>query len=144
MRDDRDRTAMNIVFSILALVISILALSIAVAAFNRSGEDLNTVIENEVDKSAENVKLATARADARLRLISLRARVEAGEERDQVREEINEINTDLSNAYKEAGEEFNAEWNDINSAFEKLGESIRNETDDAADNLENLIDRLKG
>jgi beta-lactam-binding protein with PASTA domain len=53
--------------AVIALIISILALILAWTAFNRAGQDLTAVIEQEVEEAAAEIRLESQQAEMEIR-----------------------------------------------------------------------------
>jgi len=134
-------------------IISVLALVLAWTAFNRTGQDLENLVAEQVEEAyqataeatrdgakaveagaeelADDAALLSARAEARAELLAIEARVEAGETIDDVQADLDEIERDLGRAYTNAEREAMEEWNDVQAGFQDIENSLRTGTAEA-------------
>ena len=131
-------------------IISVLALILAWTAFNRTGQDLENMvaqeveeayntteaavvdgaqaIENETEELVNDAELFAARVEARTELLAIQARIEAGEEIDDIQTDLNAVEADLERAYTNAEREAAAEWNDVQAGFQDIENGLRSGT----------------
>jgi ElaB/YqjD/DUF883 family membrane-anchored ribosome-binding protein len=131
-------------------IIAILALILAWTAFNRTGQDLEDMVADQVEEAyntseravvdgaqaiedgteelVDDATLLEARAEARAELIVIEARIEAGEEINEIQADLDAIETDLEQAYANAGQEATQEWNDLQIGLQNIEDGLRTGT----------------
>jgi len=131
-------------------IIAVAALILAWTAFNRTGQDLENMVADQVEEAynatertvvdgaqavergAENVAddaaLLAARAEARAELIAIEARVEAGEGIDAIQADLHAVEVDLERAYANAEREATEEWNDVQAGLQDIENGLRSGT----------------
>ncbi len=145
--------------------IAVVALILAWVAYNRSGDDVTTDLqqgsaevvtetEQALDDVGEEVaetttevvtdaELLAARADARADLLALRAELAAESNYSEVAEQVAEARAELADLYVEASAEAQADWNALEDDFMTVENSIRSESADALNELDQLISDLE-
>lgn len=125
------------------LVISIITLLFVIAIFNRTGESLGIVVQEETQDAVNSTKLVTARAKANAELIALRTQVAAGMAADEAAQEVAEIRDDLAAAYEHANDEARQELRELDNDFQRLEQGFRNGAANVLSLLEDLAGRLE-
>jgi len=142
-------------------IISVIALILAWMAYNRSGENLTTQIEqegeqiatetgeaankigNSVEQTVDNTITAAdrtlARAEARAELLAIEAELEVEENYDEAVAKVQSVRADLRNTYANAEASVKAEWREIDTELEQLEQSLRSNSANALETLAGLI-----
>ena len=138
-------------------IISIIALVLAWTAFNRSGENVLTEVEqgadeammeanqlgNQVEQTGSEVvteaELALARAEARADLIAIEAELEAEQNYAEAVAEVQAVRTDLADAYSQTELEARQNWQEFDQELAQAEESLRTNSADALETLGGLI-----
>jgi len=105
----------------------------AVVEIEAATEQATAVAEVEAEKAVAAARLAAARVEAQAEIASVEARVEAGEEYEDLVGDIDAIQADLAVAYENASAEAQVEWEEMQSTFAELEQGLR---DGAGDVLE--------
>ncbi|MGH9857381.1 MAG: hypothetical protein ACRD4B_05995 [Acidobacteriota bacterium] len=138
----------------LALVVAIIALLIGVVAFNRSGRDIEAILEEQaeeaiqdteevVDTTIQEAEEAATIAEAQARLTALRADIAAETAYAESAEEVRKVRADLAQAYANASVEVQQGWQEVDDELELLEQQLRDESADAAETLERVFALLE-
>jgi hypothetical protein len=142
-------------------IISVIALVLAWMAYDRSGENLTTQIQQEatelveeteqsISETGNNIKrtaettqdeaqIRLARAEARAELIALQTEIEAEQNYTETVDRVERVQTNLRSAYQNAETSTQAEWREIDNNLEKLKQSLRSNSADALETARGLI-----
>lgn len=145
--------------------IAVVALILAWVAYNRSGDDVTTDLqqgsaevvtetEQAMDAAGEEVaetttevvtdaELLAARAEARADLLALRAELAAESNYAEVADQVAETRAELADLYVEASTAAQADWNALENDFMTVENSIRLESAEALNELDQLISDLE-
>ncbi len=147
MVDRETQRNLNTGVSWLALIIAVIALFFATAAFNRSGEDIQAVFQQEsrrtVREAQETAGQIEARARAEASLREIREDIETGTVGDQTTAQLEDVREDLENAYAEADSEVKAGWQDLDNNLSQLETQLRQNTASALATLEQALASLR-
>ena len=127
----------------LALLVAALSFLIGVAAYNRSGEDLDARFRTGYEDLERETRLQFARLNAAVDLGRIEARRAANQNYPEFERDVEEVRTDLRQAYENAKMEGSESWREINSFFDRLITNIRNGTDNIDEDVREVIDRLR-
>lgn len=155
----------NSVIAWLGLIVGGLALLISIVAYNRSGEDLDDTVvnrtaavvdeaedvteqareeiieaRNEISESAEQLRLRT---EIGARIVAIQAQVTADNVTDETVTEIQDLRSDLRNAYADATGEMRTQVDQLDQDLERLETEVREDTAAALATIENLLARLR-
>jgi hypothetical protein len=138
----------------ISLIVSIIALILAWSAYNRTGTDVGTAIENNTREAASSIEETTeeirettaqiaARAETIVRLTNIRAKIAANEIDEEQYDSLNEVREDLRNVYAEAQGDVKDAWAEIDADLEMLESQMRNDTAEALLTIEKIIEALR-
>jgi uncharacterized protein (DUF342 family) len=127
----------------IALVGAVLALLLGWTAFNRSGRDVSTIVENQTQEAVEDVAIITARAQAAAELTAIRAQIETQQNLQEAQAQLQNTRADLRQAYANASIEVRQEWQQIDAQLQNAEDSIRNNSANAIENLNDALATLK-
>jgi short-subunit dehydrogenase involved in D-alanine esterification of teichoic acids len=131
----------------IALLVSLAAIGVAWLAYNRTGVnltgDIQTSLEENTREFRAETRLALAKAEARARLLALRADLAARRNWDQAAQEVSEIRGNLNEAYRNAEMETSEEFRGMDTNLEGLERNIRNESAESLEGLQGLIENLQ-
>lgn len=139
---------------IIVAVVAVAALVIAWLAFNRSGDNLSTELQDtsnaaveqvqlETNQAADEAELALARAEARAELVAIEAELEAEENYAEAAAALDEVQADLAASYENASVNAQTEWQEIQDDFSELGRELREGTATSLEVLAGLILQLE-
>jgi len=149
----------------LVAIVSILALVIGWAAFNRSGDDLTTEIQQEsnelgaetsenyneaateiesgADSMAMSAKDLQARTEVKAELLIIEARLSAEEGYEAAADEVKDIRTNFMASYENVEEEAKQNWQQLDLQLNQLEESLRTNSANALETLSEFIANLE-
>lgn len=127
----------------IALLTSIVALGVAIVAFNRSGTDLDEIIEDSVQEGYVETRQELAEAEARMRLIALRTELAAEAGYAEAAEELAQIRANLDYAYENAEDEVQQEWQELDAALERAENNARLESAESVQDVQNALELLE-
>lgn len=127
----------------LALLVSVVSGVLAVSAYNRSGENLETVVSRQFDDMRQEAEIAAARAEARTRLLAIRAEVAAGQSSEETAREVAEVRQDLAEDLRDEPANIRQDWQQVDNNLQRLEQQIRNQSADALGTLESIIGDLE-
>jgi hypothetical protein len=163
MNTDNTQTKQNGTLWLVAIV-SILALILGWAAFNRSGDNLTTEIQQganelsaettenynqaaaEIESAADSVVMSVndiqARAEVRAELLAIEARIAAEEGYEAAADEVKNIRTNFMAAYENVEDEAKQNWQQLDLELNQLEESLRTNSANALETLADFIASL--
>lgn len=148
------------VLSTLAFLIAILALVIGIAAYNRAGQDIEQVVDENIQQALDDLDvnveepdinadvnveddITAARYDARMELQDIQNDLEAGADFSEVEDKWIAVRTDLGAAYENTTGELAQQGDELDQEMEQVEAGLRDDTADALDGLEDLIANLE-
>lgn len=143
MEEIKKQTHINTAIATTALIVTICAFVIAVSAFNKTGKPLDEVIGQSASESAEDVRLATVRAETEARLALLGTQARAGEVQADLADEVASIRADLSAAYQGTKEEANMKYKKMDLSLTKLEADLRSGAAGVLASLENALSAVR-
>lgn len=111
--------------------------------FGRSPvRDTAEVVSKTATSTAQATDRAAVRAEAATELIALRARQQAGESYDSLKDNYAQVRTRLAASYENAEGETREQWSEVNGMFDEFEASARAGTGNTLDLLARLISSL--
>jgi gas vesicle protein len=141
-----------------ALVVSVVALFISWAAYNRAGENLSDVIQDEtnqvvnqtervaqdtIEEVTTTAMLIKNRAELSARLVGVRAQIAADTVTEETIQEVEDIRMSYKELYQDASEEAQEQAQQVDQELERLETSLRDNTSDALLVVEGLIELMR-
>jgi len=142
-------------------IISIAALALAWVAYNRSGENLTTNLQQEADELALETEQAAnefgsavaattnnalnsidetlARTEARAEILATQAELEAEENYESALASVQSVRADLRQTYNQAEGQAVARFEELDRELDQLEQSIRSESADALEVMAGLV-----
>lgn len=145
----------------IALIISVIALWVGIVAFNRSGQNLFPTIGEETQEAADEVAETTgevaetteevaetadqiaARVEAEAVLLKVKGDVAEDEISEETKQQLQEVRTNLREAYADADDEVKQQYEQIDEDLETLETQLEGETAEALLTVENLLERMR-
>ena len=110
---------------------------------NRETEQVADEFINQAEELGDTASQASARLEARTKLMELEVKVAAQQEYEQNMEAVAEIRADLKTAYAEASGDVKKDWEELDTKFEELGDALKNKSANSLAALKDLIVRLE-
>ena len=135
-----------------AIVISLVALFVGVSAYNRAGTPVQTEVQDQAVDIRKVVEEQIAIAEARARLMVLKARLDAGLNAtrldaglnaEEAGREVSQVRQDLSRVFADTQGTAKDQWSKIDSDLSQLEQKIRADSADALRSLEHSIRELR-
>lgn len=119
---------LNSIMVYVALIMALVALFFSVAAYNRTGKDLDTRITNSITEQQTQLRQHIAAAELQLRLLALRASIQAEESQDILITDIENIRRDVVELYQLSEHMTQQQFEQIDSRLETLANEVRMES----------------
>jgi hypothetical protein len=126
----------------LALVLSIIALVLAWQAYRRTGGTLPGV-DQPIVHTWDKQEAEAAAAEARDRLLDLRARLDARGNVDQLQRDLADLRRDLERSFEGAGKEASERWKEADRSLARLDERLDQGGEQAREALDQALTRLR-
>lgn len=133
---DQNRT----IWIVLGVVVVALVLFLLLG--RNPGDDMVRTTNQMATTTEQAIDRASVRAEAAADLTALRARQEAGETYESLRNEYAEVRTRLAAAYENAEGEAREEWTELSADFDQFEADARAGTGNVLDALARIISNL--
>lgn len=137
----RSRSALILAW--IALMLGAGALGLGWAAYNRSGEDLETQIDAQLTEAKQDMQQRYSYAEARLRLMAIRTELAAEQNYDQAVAETKEVRSDLAFTFSEAADASQSVWRPIDQGLERLISELEGGSQEALQQMDAIADQLQ-
>lgn len=124
------------------IILGLVVLGILLFLAFRNPAAVDDTMNATATTTAQAVDRTAVRADAAADLTALRARIEAGETYDSLKDDFADVRARLAASYDNAEGAARDEWQDISADFDSFEASAREGSSDFLDALSRLISRF--